>query len=602
MGDKRPPTARIILIIAAVIVAIVLLGIGGTYAWLATTLSQAGNRPGVEEAREALREPVSSRAVLPDLDQSVTATGASPDGTGPANTPNTVNIPVPEKPRTMNILLLGADKRDNDSETYGRSDTMMVAHIDSQAGFVSILSLPRDLRVRLDGYGFQKLNAAYALGGDALAIRTIRDLTGVKIDHYAKIDLQTFQVLVDHFGGIYVDVDRRYYDDGEVLLAIDLQPGYQLLNGDAALRYVRTRHDWDHDWARIQRQQRFLRAAKEQVLKWNAALRLPGAVNALTEHLTTDMGPNDILRLAWWGAHLNMDRVKQVSLIGADRMIDDVAYVVSTEAQLRAAVDDLLTAPLDPGATTTSTSTTELPPRDMTLDLSDITVEFKDAGAGPDSLTAAARFLSGHGARVVNSGPTATVRAESALVYPAQMERTLAHKAGLIGLALGVPRMLEDNALHRVVLLAGVDFVPPDPVATLADLETARWRLLSTQSGFSLAPPGWLPPGYSFAGSRVYYIASDGGDKMTVHVTYKLRNQEQYMGITVSCFGEAPAAAPGRRVVREGVVFTVVGPDAQPERVWWKKDGLLWWVSNTLASVLSTDELLGVAQSCICKL
>ena len=81
------------------------------------------------------------------------------------------------------ILLVGLDARPG--ETTGRSDTMMVAHIDSQAGFVSILSLPRDLRVRLDGYDFQKLNAAYALGGDALAIRTIRDLTGVKIDHYA---------------------------------------------------------------------------------------------------------------------------------------------------------------------------------------------------------------------------------------------------------------------------------------------------------------------------------------------------------------------------------------------------------------------------------
>ena len=599
MGGRHPPAARIILIVAAVAVAVALLSIVGVYAWLAASLSQANSRPGVEEAREALQEPMPPRTSLPDPNASSPVDDASTSSTASSTIASTTTVPPPEKPGTMNILLLGADKRDDSSEAYGRSDTMMLAHIDPESGFISILSFPRDLRVQLGGYGTQKLNAAYALGGDALAIRTIRDLTGIKIDHYAKVGFQAFQALVDHFGGIYVDVDRRYYDEGEMLLAIDLEPGYQRLDGDAALRYVRTRHDWDHDWARIQRQQRFLRAAKEQVFTWNVALRLPGAVGTLMDYLTTDMGPHDVLRLAWWGAHLDMGRIKQVSLAGTDRMIDGVAYVISTEAQVRTAVDDLLTAPPDTDATTTSIPVAELPARDMSLDLSGITVEIRDAGAGHDALAAGAGLLSENGARVINAGSAGAVRSESALVFPTQMERSLADEAALVGLVLGVPRMMEDNTLHRVVLLAGTDLAPPGRGTTLSDLEAARWRLLAAESGFSLTSPGWVPAGYSFAGSRVYYVGTGSGDKMTVRATYKLRGEEQHLGITATRFVDAPAAAPGHRVMEGDVAFTVVGPSGRPERVWWKKDGLLWWVSNTLASALTADELLAVARSCL---
>lgn len=598
-SGPRPRKKRIILIAVAALVAIALVAIGGVYAWLALTMSRAGSRPGVAEARQALQEPLPTRTSLFDLDPAAGMDATAQATTDPASStaPSTGTPPPPETPGTMNLLILGTDKRDDSDETWGRTDTMMLAHVDPVAGFVSLLSFPRDLRVQLGVFGPQKLNAAFALGGDALAIRTIRDLTGLKIDHYAKVDFQAFQALVDHFGGIYVDVDRRYYDEGDVLLPIDLEPGYQRLDGDAALRYVRTRHDQNHDWARIQRQQRFLRAVKEQVVSWDMAFRLPGAVSTLMDYLTTDMGATDALKLAWWAARLDFGRIKQVTLAGNDRMIDGIAYVLSNETQVRDAVNALLTPP-EPPSPPSEAHVGDLPLRDTLLDLSGVVVEIIDAGAGQESVAATARFLADHGASVSLGAATKEARTQSAVLFSAQMERSLADKAALVSLATAVPRLVEDAKLRRVVLLAGTDLVPPDPQATLEELEQARWSFLASESGFTLAAPSWVPPRFTFAGSRVYYVASGSGDKLTARITYKKRGEEQYYGLTCTRLTDAPAVTAGRRVTIDGRLFTIVGPARNPERVWWRDGGLVYWVTNTLASALTEEELLGIAASC----
>ena len=167
-----------------------------------------------------------------------------------------------------------------------------------------------------------------------------------------------------------------------------------------------------------------------------------------------------------------------------------------------------------------------------------------------------------------------------------------------VSLATAVPRLVEDAKLRRVVLLAGTDLVPPDPQATLEELEQARWSFLASESGFTPAAPSWVPPRFTFAGSRVYYVASGSGDKLTVRITYKKRGEEQYCGLTCTRLTDAPAATSGRRVTIDGRLFTIVGPARNPERVWWRDGGLVYWVTNTLASALTEEELLGIAASC----
>ena len=106
-----------------------------------------------------------------------------------------------------------------------------------------------------------------------------------------------------------MDVDRRYYNDDPQWELIKLSPGYQLLNGDDALDYVRFRHDLNMDFGRMDRQQRFLTALREQAMGWNLPLKLPGLVTrSVRQHLTTTLGTNEIIKLAYWGVRLDGDR------------------------------------------------------------------------------------------------------------------------------------------------------------------------------------------------------------------------------------------------------------------------------------------------------
>ncbi len=147
-----------------------------------------------------------------------------------------------------------------------------------------------------------KLNYSFAVGGAALTIKTVEQLTGVDIDHYLEVDFNAFKDITDSLGGVYVDVDQRYYNDNPEFELIKLAPGYQLLKGDDALDYVRYRHDLNLDFGRMERQQTFLTAMREQAMGWDLPLKLPGLVGAMFSNVTTDLGANDFIRLAYWGS------------------------------------------------------------------------------------------------------------------------------------------------------------------------------------------------------------------------------------------------------------------------------------------------------------
>jgi LCP family protein required for cell wall assembly len=174
--------------------------------------------------------------------------------------------------RPQTILLMGSDKRSKNSSDYRRgligkplSDTMILMRLDPQKKATALLSLPRDLKVAIPGYGTDKLNAAYSLGGARLTVRTIRALDpALKINHVINVDFHGFSKAVNSLGCIFVDVDRRYYNQTNFYSKINIQPGYQRLCGQDALSYVRYRHE-DNDLVRATRQQDFLRQVKAQV-------------------------------------------------------------------------------------------------------------------------------------------------------------------------------------------------------------------------------------------------------------------------------------------------------------------------------------------------
>jgi LCP family protein required for cell wall assembly len=166
------------------------------------------------------------------------------------------------------ILLLGSDKRFGDGkDEKPRSDTIIVARLDPDKGATAIMSIPRDLKVQIPGFGTDKINGAYHLGGPKLTVRTVRNLLGIPIHHVINVNFGGFARAVNRLGCVYADVDRRYFNDRGGpggYATIDLKPGYQKLCGQDALDYVRFRHT-DSDFVRAARQQEFLRQAKEQI-------------------------------------------------------------------------------------------------------------------------------------------------------------------------------------------------------------------------------------------------------------------------------------------------------------------------------------------------
>jgi LCP family protein required for cell wall assembly len=173
----------------------------------------------------------------------------------------------PGEPQT--ILLLGSDRRPDDATDGGagtgqRSDTIILARLDPENQATAMMSLPRDLKVEIPGHGVDKINAAYSLGGPKLTTRTVRQLTGLSINHVINVDFHGFQKAIDAIGCIYTDVDRRYYNDTAEFAYINIPAGYQQMCGDKALQYARFRHE-DSDLVRGIRQQDLLRDAKQQV-------------------------------------------------------------------------------------------------------------------------------------------------------------------------------------------------------------------------------------------------------------------------------------------------------------------------------------------------
>ena len=143
------------------------------------------------------------------------------------------------------MLLMGTDKsEDRDaSGEFGdayRSDSMMLARIDPQQKKVTLVSIERDTLVDIDGYGINKINAAYALGGPSLAVKTVSEFAGVPISHYAEINFDGFKAVVDALGGVDVNVSIDI-DDPEA--GGSLSAGEQTINGDQALILCRSRHD-----------------------------------------------------------------------------------------------------------------------------------------------------------------------------------------------------------------------------------------------------------------------------------------------------------------------------------------------------------------------
>ncbi len=200
--------------------------------------------------------------------------------------------------KSVHVMILGVDSRKEDT---GRSDTLIVASVDPETKKAALLSVPRDTRVSIDGHGEDKINHAFAFGGEKLSQSTVERFLGVPMDHYVSVDVKAFERIVDAIGGIDLDVEKRmHYEDpwdDNGGLVIDLYPGEQHLDGEKAIQYVRYR-DGEGDIGRIGRQQKFMKAVLDKVISPEILPRLPKIVKEVASAVKTDMTPGEMLDFA----------------------------------------------------------------------------------------------------------------------------------------------------------------------------------------------------------------------------------------------------------------------------------------------------------------
>ncbi|MFD2115389.1 LCP family protein [Paenibacillus yanchengensis] len=298
-NTKRKP----ILITLAVILAII---IGGITVWA------VGIYNGINDLSKSEFEPL-----FPSLEPE-----------------EVVEVPVWEGKERVNILLLGVDARDQQPGELARSDSMLVASIDPVTKKAHLFSILRDTYLPIEGHGRGRINTAITLGRPELAMKTAGDLLGLDIQYYVYTDFEGFKALIDTIGGIYFEVEKnmRYTDNADGnRYDINLDKGYQLLDGDKALQYVRFRHDKMSDFTRTERQRNFLMAvAKELKSTWNI-VKMKEILDSIKPYVHMNITPADILKLGQLGLDLSIAGSAQVPPMHliADEKINGVGSVLA---------------------------------------------------------------------------------------------------------------------------------------------------------------------------------------------------------------------------------------------------------------------------------
>ncbi|MGF1542711.1 MAG: LCP family protein [Pleurocapsa sp.] len=253
-------------------------------------------------------------------------------------TVSTKALKIPEVSRPVNILVLGikvltSDLKDERLASAlqkqagylelvnsfdGLSDTMLLLRFDPEQKKLSVLSIPRDTRVYLDGYGVRKINHANDYGGPALTTAALSDLLGgIKIHRYVRVNVQGIEKLIDALGGVTVDVPKDMkYNDFSQHLFIDLKQGKQHLDGEKASQFLRYRYDELGDISRVQRQQMLMRSLVEQTLKPATIVKIPQILSVVQSHIDTNLTIQELMGLANFAASTERSDVKMIMLPG----------------------------------------------------------------------------------------------------------------------------------------------------------------------------------------------------------------------------------------------------------------------------------------------
>ena len=409
-----------------------------------------------------------------------------------------------------NVLLVGSDSRTGAGDQFAqapkgqqavdgaRSDTVILAHLAKGHQAATLVSLPRDSWVTIPAYtdakGVQqpahmdKLNAAFSLGGAALLVSTVQQLTGIHVDHYVEIDFAGFQSMVDSLGGVDVCLSKSAHD---VQTGLNLSAGEHHLDGKTALEFVRQRYGLPlGDIDRIKRQQQFLASMVRKVESAGTLtnpLKLNDFLDALTKSISVDSGmsasglANLALKLKGLGTGNIVLTTMPLSGFSTQNGVDvdDIDVPKATALFASLAVD----APVAPIAAATSAAPTQAP---LTVPVSAVHVQVFNGGGVTGLARRASSDLSKLGFQLVGSPADRITHASASVIEygPTQGEAARTLQATIAGATLQANPQL-NTTLELVVgsAYAGAH-APGSPVTAAGNPATA-----DTTGGTTAANP-----------------------------------------------------------------------------------------------------------------
>ncbi len=229
----------------------------------------------------------------------------------------------------IRFLVVGTDR------VAVNTDTILVASANLETGHISVMSVPRDTRVTVNG-STMKINAVYGyarakgINDEELLIDTVTDVTGIDINYYAIINTEAFKDIVDTLGGVEYDVPRDYdYDDPYQDLHIHIKKGKQVLNGTDAEGLVRFRHDYARaDLERVEVQQSFISELIKQKLNAKYITKIPKIYNKVSKNVVSNIKVDDIIDCAKALSKAESNPIETFTLPSSPKYINNTSYVI----------------------------------------------------------------------------------------------------------------------------------------------------------------------------------------------------------------------------------------------------------------------------------
>ena len=251
----------------------------------------------------------------------------------------------PFDPRRQNILLLGVDSNGADSDLWvgTRTDTMILMNIDPKRKTINAISIPRDSKVYLPNGMTQKINAAHAIGGIKMTLKTVEDSLGVKVDRYIMFHDEGVRAVVKALGGVDIYVEKNMkYDDYAGKLHINFTKGKHHLTDRDVVEYLRFRHDATGDIGRTKRQQWFLRGLLADLKKPETVVKIPQLISVVNKYVKTDMTPYEMTQYAGLATHFDMDNIEIAMLPGGPNKSGITSYWILDPAKTQKVIDRLI--------------------------------------------------------------------------------------------------------------------------------------------------------------------------------------------------------------------------------------------------------------------